>query len=117
MISKKDEENAIENPWYECQRCTNCCRWPGQVKLTSEDVTKIAKFLEMPEFDFVQTHTQLQPSRLGLALLVKEDGACAFLEGNDCLLQEVKPEQCKGFPNAWNFPGWQEICKAIPVTK
>jgi len=29
----------------------------------------------------------------------------------------VKPSQCAGFPNKWNFPGWQQVCeaKAIPM--
>jgi hypothetical protein len=27
----------------------------------------------------------------------------------------VKPEQCSGFPNKWNFPGWRQVCEAIPV--
>jgi hypothetical protein len=27
----------------------------------------------------------------------------------------VKPEQCAGFPNKWNFTGWRQVCEAIPV--
>jgi hypothetical protein len=27
----------------------------------------------------------------------------------------VKPQQCKDFPNGWNFPGWREVCEAIEV--
>ena len=100
------------NP-YLCQRCTNCCRWPGFVKVCNEDITAIAAHLGMDERDFVEKFTRLRPSRDGLALIDQPDGACIFLEGRDCGIQAVKPRQCKGFPNTWNFPGWQEVCEAI----
>lgn len=100
--------------WYQCQRCTNCCRWPGFVHLQDSDIAAIAKFLEMSEWDFIQRYTRLRPNRHGLALTDTESGACIFLDGKDCSIQPVKPRQCKGFPNAWNFPGWREVCEAIP---
>ena len=28
-------------------------------------------------------------------------------------LQPVKPLQCRGFPNTWNFPGWRKVCEAV----
>ncbi len=102
-------------PLYTCQRCTNCCRWPGFVKLTNSDITAISHFLEMSEVDFIQKYTRLRPRRDGLALIDQPDGACIFLEGRDCRIQSVKPLQCRGFPNEWNFPGWREVCEAIEV--
>jgi hypothetical protein len=30
-------------------------------------------------------------------------------------VQAVKPQQCRDFPNLWNFPGFEKICRAIPV--
>jgi hypothetical protein len=105
------------NVWYTCQRCTQCCRWPGFVKVTEQEITAIARHLQIPELEFIQKHTRLRPQRDGLALLDKPNGECAFLDGRDCLLQAVKPAQCKGFPNTWNFPGWREICQAVPSLK
>jgi hypothetical protein len=29
-------------------------------------------------------------------------------------VQPAKPVQCAGFPNTWNFPGWREVCEAVP---
>jgi Fe-S-cluster containining protein len=43
----------------------------------------------------------------------KPDGECIFLEGNDCTVQSVKPQQCRDFPNLWNFPGFEKTCHAI----
>ncbi|HLB33859.1 MAG: hypothetical protein A3F67_11265 [Verrucomicrobia bacterium RIFCSPHIGHO2_12_FULL_41_10] len=100
---------------YACQRCTNCCRWPGFVRITQEEVSSIAAFLECSEHDFIQEYTRLRPNRDGLALIDQPDGACIFLKGNDCSIQEVKPQQCRDFPNGWNFPGWRNVCEAIEI--
>ena len=99
---------------YECQRCTNCCRWPGLVKVGDAEIAALAQFLGVSEFDFVQRYTRLRPQRDGLSLIEKENGECIFLEGRDCAVQPVKPVQCAGFPNTWNFPGWRETCEAVP---
>ena len=99
---------------YQCQRCTACCRWPGFVKITEPEVASIAAFLGMREHDFIQQYTRLRPQRDGLALIDKPNEECTFLEGRDCRIQAVKPHQCAGFPNTWNFPGWREVCEAVP---
>jgi len=99
---------------YQCQRCTACCRWPGQVKVGASELAAMAKLLEMEEWVFIQEYTRLRPQRDGLALKDKDNGECIFLEGRDCRVQEAKPIQCKGFPNTWNFPGWRAVCEAIP---
>ena len=44
----------------------------------------------------------------------KPGGECIFLEGRDCAVQPVKPQQCRDFPNGWNFPGFEKICRAVP---
>lgn len=103
--------------YFECQRCTNCCRWPGFVKLTDDDIAAISDFLGASEFEFIQNYTRLRQYRDGLALIEKPNGECIFLNGRDCTIQSVKPRQCKGFPNEWNFPGWREVCQALPVIR
>ena len=101
--------------FYQCQRCTACCRWPGDVKVSAAEITAIAGFLGMEEEEFIQTHTRLRTDRQGLSLIEKKNHECVMLDGRDCRIQPVKPEQCRGFPNTWNFPGWEKICHAIPV--
>jgi hypothetical protein len=104
-------------PYYACQRCGNCCRWPGDVRVTHEEVEVIAEHVGIPIDEFLETHTRINANRTGLSLIEKPNGECLFLEGlNVCRIQSVKPEQCKGFPNLWNFPGWREKCEAIEVT-
>ena len=100
--------------FYECQRCTACCRWPGQVRLSTEEIAKLAAFKRISEFDFIQAYTRLRSDRQGLVLQDKPNGECIFLEGNDCAVQAVKPKQCQEFPNLWNFSGFEKVCHAIP---
>ena len=100
--------------FYECQRCTACCRWPGQVRLTELEITRLAQWQGMSEFDFIQKFTRLARVRSGLALQEKPGGECVFLDGNDCSVQPVKPQQCRDFPNGWNFPGFEKVCQARP---
>lgn len=101
--------------FYHCQRCTACCRWPGDVRVGDSEIAAIARFLGMDEEQFIQSYTRLRADRRGLSLREKENHECILLEGSDCRIQPVKPVQCRGFPNTWNFPGWEKICHAIPV--
>lgn len=109
MANKK---NAV----YECVRCGNCCRWPGPVRVTEAEIARIARFLEMSPEKFGERYTRLVDNRFALSLTEKADGSCALLEGNDCLIHEVKPRQCRDFPNEWNFEGFEELCRAKRVS-
>jgi len=100
--------------FHECQRCTACCRWPGQVRLTGAEISRLAAFKDLSEFDFIQRYTRLRQDRRCLVLEDKPNGECIFLEGNDCSVQPVKPQQCRDFPNLWNFPDFEKICRAVP---
>ena len=74
----------------------------------------MAAFIGVSEHVFIQNFTRLRADRQGLALMDKPNGECIFLDGVDCAVQPVKPQQCRDFPNLWNFPGFEQICKAIP---
>jgi Fe-S-cluster containining protein len=100
--------------FYECQRCTACCRWPGQVHVTVAEIARLAAFKHVSDYDFIQQFTRLRHDRRGLALQENSDGSCVFLEGNDCSVQPVKPQRCRDFPNLWNFPGFEKVCHALP---
>jgi Fe-S-cluster containining protein len=101
--------------FYACDRCTACCRWPGQVRITTEEIARLAAFVGQNESDFIQKYTRLSVDRQGLALKDKANGECVFLEGNDCVVNAVKPQQCRDFPNLWNFPAFQEVCRAKEI--
>jgi uncharacterized protein len=85
------------------------------VKLTEPEISAMAAFLDVTEHEFIQRYTRLHTSRAGLALENQSNGECIFLDGNDCRVNPVKPQQCRNFPNLWNFPGFQEICRAKAI--
>ena len=82
--------------------------------MSGAEITRLAGFKNLTEDEFIQRFTRLRWDRGGLALQEKPDGGCIFLEGNDCAVQPVKPQQCREFPNLWNFPGFEKTCHDLP---
>jgi Fe-S-cluster containining protein len=98
---------------FKCQLCGECCRWEGYVRLTQDEIEAISAFLEMDIADFTEKYTRLTDDRRGLSLIEHDDGSCIFLskETGQCLINAIKPKQCKDFPLNWSFEGWDSICK------
>lgn len=111
-MSGRPSEEKIH---YVCQRCGNCCRQPGEVHLTDAETLAIANHLALSPHEFTANYTRLSRNRQGLTLADQPGGACIFLRDNRCLIQSVKPQQCRDFPNGWTIPGWRDFCQAIPV--
>lgn len=84
------------------------------MRLHNDEIRRISVFLGLEEICFIQRFTRLGHNRQGLALEERGNGECVFLEGNNCAVQPVKPQQCRDFPNLWTFPGAELKCKAIP---
>lgn len=100
---------------FVCARCGECCRWKGAVKLEDAEVDAIAAYLGICVDDFLAEHTRITPDRQHLSLCEKENGECEYLAVGEqgfpcCLIEAVKPRQCRGFPEKWNFPGWENKC-------
>lgn len=95
--------------------CGNCCRWSGYVRLTNSEIDKISEFLNLTIDDFINNHTRITADRSGLSLNEHSDGSCIFLVKNIdnieiCLINDVKPQQCKNFPHFWQFDNWENEC-------
>ena len=99
---------------YQCDRCTNCCNWPGEVIVSDIEITAMAKELDLSSNEFTEKYTKLREQRNGLTLKNKENGSCVLLKDRSCLVHSTKPKQCKDFPNNWRFKGWRQICDATP---
>ncbi len=78
-------------------------------------IRRASSFLGMAEQEFITKYTELLPSRAGLMLATREDHSCILFDGRGCVIHPVKPDRCRGFPNAWNFPGWRAQCRAAEV--
>ena len=64
-VNNQPVESGIE---YVCQRCGYGCRWPGEVRVTAEEIGFIAHFLKIDRDEFIQKRTRLRANRRGLAL-------------------------------------------------
>ncbi len=97
---------------FTCRRCGGCCRIRGFVRVSAEEIDRIAAFLGIPPRVFADRYTRIAHDRQRLELEEKVNGECVFLEGAECLVHTVKPEQCRTFPDGWRYPGVEEICPA-----
>ena len=97
---------------FHCVRCGACCRWEGPVRVSEKEVDAIAEFLRIPVRDFLRDHTVLTADRRSLSLKEKPDGSCCYYDPHtrSCMIQAIKPAQCRDFPVKWNFPGWEKLC-------
>lgn len=95
---------------FECSRCGECCRIPGQIHLTDADIARLAAFLGLTEWNFIQQHTGLARDRRNLVISGDRCEPCRFLQGNECTVYPARPDQCSGYPEKWNNPGWERIC-------
>ncbi len=80
----------------DCRQCANCCR-VATARLIERDVTKLAKSMRISETQFIREYTE-ESAEEGLILKRGEHG-CVFLNGNDCLVYEVRPASCEDFPH------------------
>lgn len=98
---------------FSCKRCGNCCKWPGYVRLLTNEAEEIADFLGMELHYFTGKYTIVTADRRNLSLIEKDDGSCIFYNENPpgCAINPVKPQQCRDFPYRWNFPGWEKECR------
>jgi Fe-S-cluster containining protein len=82
--------------------------------VNDDEIARMAAFLGIGETDFIERYTRLRQDRKGLSLVEKPNFECVFLDGINCRVQPVKPAQCDGFPNRWNFPGFEKECRSKP---
>ena len=81
--------------------------------MTEEEIAAVAAHVGLDEAAFIQRHTRLMPDRRSLSLVEKDDGSCVFVTpDNRCDINDVKPKQCRDFPDVWNFPGYEQVCRA-----
>ena len=101
---------------FSCKCCGACCRRPGYVRLVADETAALAAFLGLDVLTFTERYTFLTEDRRNLSLIEADDGACIFLTPqNGCLINAVKPEQCRRFPWGWSFPGVEDFCPGVAV--
>ena len=102
-------------PPFECQKCGACCRIKnGIVRVSDEEIRRIAAFLGKDEASFIAEDTELAPDRRGLVLKSRPNGACVWLTSDNlCRINPVKPDKCRTFPQEWTNSDSATICPAL----
>jgi len=79
-----------------CRECANCCR-VATARVTERDIARLAKSLRITEGRFIREYTEESPEEG--RILKRGESGCVFLNGNDCLVYEVRPASCEDFPH------------------
>jgi len=86
----------------DCRACANCCR-VATAKLSERDVPRLAKAVGTTTDRFLREYT-VKTDEEGLILRRTEQG-CVFLNGNDCMIYDDRPDSCRDFPHLAHGPG------------
>jgi uncharacterized protein len=118
LIRKKDNHKRRKRhkmkEEFQCLKCGNCCRPRGYVRLQENEAELIAGYQGMEVLQFVKECTRLTADRTCLSLNERDDGTCIFLtEDSTCMINDVKPQQCRDFPETWSYAGAEKLCPVL----
>jgi uncharacterized protein len=82
----------------DCTACANCCR-ETVVTLGPEEIAAIAGYLGISAELALRQFTRPDPEDSASRVLKQGQNGCVFLDGNLCLIYEVRPEACRAFPH------------------
>jgi uncharacterized protein len=102
---------------FTCTRCGNCCRGPGYVWVDEDEMTVLARHLEMDIAEFEAVYTR----KVGRGRSLRDQGnddCIFFAEGQGCLVYEARPRQCRTWPfweqNVDSPHDWKQTQKRCP---
>jgi Fe-S-cluster containining protein len=85
-----------------CLKCPSlCCRMAGYVRVSRDDIRRLAKFLKLTVREFEERHI-IERTRKGEKRIKTGTGTCQFL-GDDrrCTVYAGRPRDCRGYV-CWN---------------
>ena len=83
--------------------CGQCCREPGLVFFSDDEQQRVAEHFGK-DVAWFRDH-YLDEWEDGWALEVRDGHVCAFLLDDACMIQAIKPRQCR------TYPFWPEISR------
>lgn len=91
-----------DNPRLDCIKCPSlCCRMAGYVRVSRDDIRRLAKHLGMTVPAFEAKHV-LEITRKGEKRIKQGYKTCQFLtEDRLCGVYEARPQDCRGYV-CWN---------------
>ncbi len=82
---------------FQCQECGSCCKGFGGTYVSSNDIKKIAGFINIDQETFQKQYLTRSGSRH--VLIQGRDGNCIFYnEKEQCTIHPVKPYMCRAWP-------------------
>jgi len=90
---------------FRCVACGRCCRRPGWVRFTENDLRRAARRLDLTVSAF-RERTIDEEDGEGAWIRVTRRRPCPFLREGGCVIHDAKPEQCR------SFPFWPEILES-----
>ncbi|MEK9658254.1 MAG: YkgJ family cysteine cluster protein [bacterium] len=103
MSSLVEQKDSILEA-FKCQGSGNCCRCPGYVYVTDQELENMAKILDMNPADFRQQYTK---TRSGWTLVSdpRFRPACFLNDQQRCKVYDARPKACRSYPD------WPSIWK------
>jgi Fe-S-cluster containining protein len=81
---------------FDCQRCSQCCHGEGGISLLPEEVPEAAGLLGLSAQEFSERYCQFKQGRY--LIKTNQDGDCALLGPEGCLIHQAKPRICRRWP-------------------
>jgi Fe-S-cluster containining protein len=93
MLTRKTKLSEVLELSKDCKKCGKCCAF-GSGFLLDEDVSRIAKFLKIPEKEFIEKYLE-KKEMYGKEIHKIKGNPCMFLEKDKCKIHEAKPLNCR----------------------
>jgi hypothetical protein len=82
---------------FQCRKCGQCCYGEGGIFVNSQEIDRIAAFLEMKSKDFLDRYCENRHGRF--YIVCGDDRYCVFYhKKKGCLIHPVKPARCALWP-------------------
>lgn len=91
-----------DHPKLDCLKCPAlCCRMAGYVRVSREDIRRLARHLGLTVPEFEKRHI-VEKTRKGEKRIKQGYKTCQFLgENRMCSVYEARPKDCRGYV-CWN---------------
>lgn len=100
---------TIDGIPFECTRCGDCCRWEGFIFLDPEDIKRLSDYHGIGREEYVKRYTRPHGSSIILKNKSESSDECVYLDKNKCSINNIKPKQCKDYPDKYEprCPGFR----------
>ena len=104
---------------FECLQCGSCCTgFSGTVRVSDEEIAKLAQRLGLPETEFRENYTRIVGGGI-ISLIEKKNTDCIFFDQKQgCTVYPDRPRQCRTWPfwrsNVYSPEGWKRGAARCP---